>query len=380
MSIRRSLLLGFLLTLPATATSAAQGFFPAPIGVRIPVPPTPIAGMGQTWLAYELHLSSFAPIPLTLSRIDVYPDQATNPLASWSGQELVRMRLWPAGSPDSTGALAAGGSDVVFVWLPLPLGSAPSSLRHVLTARVGTTALSMDATVAVKPPSDAPVFGPPLKGTGWVAAFGPAGPNGHQRSIVPIHGRAAVVQRYAIDFYRLYPDGHQFRGDTANTRDYYAYGAEVLAVADGVIAVARDGQRENERPDAEVRTVPITLETVGGNYVMIDVGHGKYAFYAHLQTGSVRVKAGERVRRGQVIGLLGLSGNTPSPHLHLHLGDTIEPIGSEGLPWVFDTFDVVGECPAPSTLWGWPTSCRTSAPDTRRREIPLAWKLIRFPG
>ncbi|MEZ4584847.1 MAG: M23 family metallopeptidase [Gemmatimonadales bacterium] len=136
----------------------------------------------------------------------------------------------------------------------------------------------------------------------------------------------------AIDFYRLTAEGHQFAGDSASKKDYAAYGAEVLAVADGRIAAVVNDQPENETPHPSRRSVPITLETIGGNYVMLEVAPSRYVFYAHLQTGSVRVKVGDRVRRGQVLGLLGLSGNTPAPHLHLHLGDTIEPLGSEGFP------------------------------------------------
>jgi len=376
--IRRLLVVSSIIAILPLAAVSGQGPFPAPIGVRVPVLPTPVAGMGKTWLAYELHLSSFAPVPVTLSKIAVFADQGTAPVATWTGKELLGMRLWPSGKPDSTGSLAPGGFDVVFVWLGLPPGSRPASLRHVVTVQAAGTELSVEVPIAVNPPSDAPIFGPPLRGSGWVAAFGPANANGHQRTIVPIHGRAAVVQRYAIDFYRVDAAGHLFKGDTTSKKDYYAYGAAVLAVADGIIAAEKNDQPENELPHASRRAVPITLQTIGGNYVMLEVAPERYVFYAHLQTGSVRVKVGDRVRRGQVLGLLGLSGNTPAPHLHVHLGDTIEPIGSEGLPYVIDEFEVVGECQAPADLWGWLTSCRASAPDRRRNEIPLSWKLIRF--
>ncbi|MBC8115644.1 MAG: M23 family metallopeptidase [Candidatus Saccharimonas sp.] len=188
-----------------------------------------------------------------------------------------------------------------------------------------------------------------------------------------------MVQRYAIDFYRINDRGHQFTGDTARKEDYIAYGADVLAVMDGRIAAVRNDQAENDAPHASRRAVPIALETIGGNYVMLDIGRGRYVFYAHLKTGSVRFKVGDRVKRGDVIGLLGLSGNTPAPHLHLHLGDTAEPIGSEGLPYRIDDFEVVGECEAPAGMWGWPTACRSLAPNRRRNEIPLSWHLVRFP-
>ena len=193
-----------------------------------------------------------------------------------------------------------------------------------------------------------------------------------------IGGRAAVVQRYGIDYFKVDSAGHTFAGDSANKADYYGYGQDVLAVADAVVAVTQEGIPENETPHPSKRAVPINLRTIGGNYVMLDIGQGRYVFYAHLKPGSVRVKQGDRVRRGQVIGSLGLTGNTPSPHLHLHLGDTTEPIGSEGLPYIYDSFEVVGECAAPPTMWGWYQQCHFARPDARKNELPLAWKLIRF--
>lgn len=58
----------------------------------------------------------------------------------------------------------------------------------------------------------------------------------------------------------------------------------------------------------------------------------------HLQLKSVRVKAGDTVRRGQVLGLVGNSGHTDAPHLHFHVSDGKDPLASEGVPFVFDTF------------------------------------------
>jgi len=126
-------------------------------------------------------------------------------------------------------------------------------------------------------------------------------------------------------------------------------------------------------PVPTLRAVPITLETVGGNYVIIDIGGGRYAFYAHLQPGSLRVKKGDRVRRGQVVGLVGNSGNSTEPHLHFHLADGTTPLGAEGIPYAHDAFDLVGRC---RSLLG---NCAAMAAETRRHETPLANMIIRFP-
>jgi len=97
-----------------------------------------------------------------------------------------------------------------------------------------------------------------------------------------------------------------------------------------------------------------------------------YAFYAHLKPGSLKVKLGDQVKRGQVIGLVGNTGNSTEPHLHFHVADANSPLGSEGVPYRLD-FEVVGHC----TTFG--ATCQRSAPVTRKGEVPLENALIRFP-
>jgi murein DD-endopeptidase MepM/ murein hydrolase activator NlpD len=154
--------------------------------------------------------------------------------------------------------------------------------------------------------------------------------------------------------------------------NYRCYGAEALAVADGVVAAIKDGIPQNV-PGANSRAVPITLETVGGNYVILDLGKGRFGFYAHLQPGSLRVKPGDRVRRGQVLGLVGNSGNSTEPHLHFHVSDGNSPLASEGLPYVFESFEQQGQG------WGWKSSGSAQPPTKRPLEIPLQNAVVRFP-
>jgi murein DD-endopeptidase MepM/ murein hydrolase activator NlpD len=74
----------------------------------------------------------------------------------------------------------------------------------------------------------------------------------------------------------------------------------------------------------------------------VDIGDGRFAFYAHMQPGSLRVQVGEGVTRGQVIGLLGNTGNSFAPHLHFHVMDGPEPLASNGQPYVFRSFESEG--------------------------------------
>jgi murein DD-endopeptidase MepM/ murein hydrolase activator NlpD len=85
------------------------------------------------------------------------------------------------------------------------------------------------------------------------------------------------------------------------------------------------------------------------------------------------VKPGDRVQRGQVIGLVGNSGNSTEPHLHFHIADGATPLGSEGLPYRLDTFEIVGTCR------GFLADCTRQAPAARQAEQPMGNTLLRFP-
>lgn len=98
--------------------------------------------------------------------------------------------------------------------------------------------------------------------------------------------------------------------------------------------------------------------------MVLDIGHGRFAFYAHLQPGSLKVKVGDRVKRGQVLGLVGNSGNSTEPHLHFHLADSKSPLGSEGLPYVLDSFDAKAK----------PDGVATK----HKQEIPLEDEVVTF--
>ena len=154
------------------------------------------------------------------------------------------------------------------------------------------------------------------------------------------------------------------------TKNYRCYGAEALAVADATVAAVKDGIPENV-PGINSRAVPITLETVGGNYVILDLGSGRYAFYAHFQPGSLKVKQGDKVKRGQVLGLVGNSGNSTEPHLHFHISDGPTPLSSSGVPYAHQSFEVQGKNP------GWKPGT-TATPVKREMEMPADGEVVRF--
>ena len=215
----------------------------------------------------------------------------------------------------------------------------------------------------------------PLRGEGWVAAEGPSNDNHHRRNIFVIGGKGRIPARFAIDWTRVDADGRFVNGDRAKNANWYSDGAEVLAVANAVVADVKYGIPENEMGSGR-KAVPITLETIAGNYVILDLGKSNFAVYAHLQPRSIRVRVGEKVRRGQVLGLLGNSGDSEGPHLHFHVADA-NSLGAEGVPYVFESFEVQGVLPS-DQLGNWKPS-PTGKADKRRREIPIENAVVHFP-
>jgi murein DD-endopeptidase MepM/ murein hydrolase activator NlpD len=115
----------------------------------------------------------------------------------------------------------------------------------------------------------------------------------------------------------------------------------VLAVADAGVSAAVDGRPDADR-SGKAREA-ISRENAAGNYIALDLGSGRFAFYEHLQQGSIGVKAGDRVKRGQVIARVGSSGSVSAgPHLHFHVADADSPLGAEGMPFVFRRFHLRG--------------------------------------
>jgi murein DD-endopeptidase len=373
--IRASLL---LVAAGAHGTLHAQGAsLPPALELRVPKPPTVGVGANGSFLTYELHVTNFGQQPMTLRGVDVVTaDSAHRVLLTLTDSTLLQSIARPGVTlPAAERQRIAGGARaVVFMWVPLDASGAPAAIRNRVHVEQGTGDSVRVQELDGRPVAVArrgPDIGPPLRGGPWLAANGPSARSGHRRALIPIEGAPSIAQRFAIDWVKVDSGYSTSHGDKLRNENYYAEGVDALAVADGRVVAVKDGIPENV-PGVNSRAVPITLETVGGNHVIIDIGGGYYAFYAHLKPGSPRVHVGDRVRRGQVIGLVGNSGNSTEPHLHFHVSDGNSPLGSEGIPYRFVSFEQVGRCR------GFSGDC-TRDPSTRHGEIPLENALVRFP-
>ena len=125
----------------------------------------------------------------------------------------------------------------------------------------------------------------------------------------------APNQRFAFDILKTDVSGKTHKTDGAKNEDFYAFGQEIIAPADGVVVYAVDGVNDNKPGESNRMYVP-------GNIVVIKHADGEYSLFAHFKQNSVRVKVGDKVKRGQLIGLCGNSGNSSEPHLHFQVQNT----------------------------------------------------------
>jgi murein DD-endopeptidase MepM/ murein hydrolase activator NlpD len=315
--------------------------------VVIPVAPTAFRADGKWHLVYELHVSNMDKWEYAFTRIEVVSaDSAQQSLATFSGADLDAMFIHP-GLPgaEKVSKLAPGEFGAVFLWVTFDkLEDIPGAIAQRISVKIGDYP---EALSIVTPPTSVDknpdvVISSPLVGGDWVAGNGPSNTSVHRRALIPINGHAYISQRFAIDWVQVYPDGKTYEGDLSDNKNYRAYGAEIHAVADGVVTQVGDGIPQNT-PGAKSLAVPITLETIGGNHVIMEIGNGLFAFYAHMQPGSLRVKVGDKVTRGQVLGLVGNTGNSSEPHLHFQICNANSELGSEGLPYAFASFEVLGK-------------------------------------
>jgi hypothetical protein len=153
------------------------------------------------------------------------------------------------------------------------------------------------------------------------------------------HSWELLGQRYAYDFVVADANGVRHSGEGRTVENYYAYGKRVLAPADGEVVYVRDGVRD--APRVGTGWVDWMSPDFRGNFVSIRHAEDEYSFSAHLLPGSIRVRPGEQVRRGDEIGRCGNSGISTEPHLHLQLQDRPDFFGAVGLPVKFTGIRVV---------------------------------------
>jgi hypothetical protein len=358
-------------------------------------PPNPVLGSDdKTHLAYEIVLMNMAPSTVTVEKVEALDAESGSVLGTLEGEALKQMLRLNGGG--NTSELPGGGGGFLFMDVTLAKDAAiPKALRHrfdLKVAKAPAQGSASDHDPAPEPPQDlvfasdplpvgppAVVVAPPLKGKRWVVGGGCCTPYSYHRgATLPINGAVHVAERFAIDFVQLNDNNMLFDGDMKQVSDYVYFGDEVYSVADGTVVAT-----ENDLPEQIPGKLPedATIQMAGGNYVVVDIGGGRFAFYAHMQPGSVRVKAGDEITTGQVLGLLGNSGNTDTPHLHFHVMDGPSPLLANGLPYVFTSFTGEGRLTDEQPLFtgGAVTIDKDALSGSHENEMPLYDQVVSFP-
>ena len=366
----------------APASPAAEQF--TPVIMRVMSPPRWFTGTdAKEHLVYELELTNGFPVPATVTGITVR-DSAGRSLQSLTGETLTSAMSPLAGQAKKPTVVEASSIRVVWMDVAVDAGSQlPSTVEHAVTVSVPpglpvpSTITSTGGATEIdrRPPT---VIAPPLEGTGWIAL--PSCCDGpHRRSLQPINNSLWLAQRFAIDFNKIDAKGLLASGDSNKNAAWFTYDQPVLAVAGARVVAAVDGYPD-QVPNAPK---PVGIEEADGNHVILELGPGVYAFYAHLKPGSVSVKAGDQVTTGQPLGRTGNSGSSTGTHLHFQLMDRPSALVADGLPFVIDAFTFTGRSPTldrlmtlnPSTD---PVPVDPAGAGERTNQLPMSRDVVSF--
>jgi len=343
----------------ATASSA-QSLKPdevlSSIVVQQLAEPRPVLGAdNRVHLAYELAISNPGKGFVTLDKVEAIDPAFGQSVSTLTGDALTRMTAMHSGSGNT---IPPGGTATVF--MDVSFAAADDRPADNLAARITATRQIVGHDGKPAPlPSDSPVpatftftaaptpvgkpamvIEPPLRGSGWLATNGCCDRiTPHRGAVLAVNGAYRVPERFAIDWIQLDANNRAYEGAKEKLASWHYYGAPIYSVADGIVVTLYDGVAE-QVPGPH--PTGLTTAAIGGNMLVVDIGGGAYAFYAHLQRGSLKAKLGDRVKAGQVIGLLGNTGNSTAPHLHFHLMDGPSPLNANGIPYVFRKFTSTG--------------------------------------
>jgi hypothetical protein len=305
------------------------------------------------YLVYELYVTNWnGPPALRFATVDV-EDAATGKRLARLDTVLLetpstlRITPYPGRPGPGNRLLPAGRTAIIRMEVKLPLGaSVPAAVRHRIAfesdpsiqmiqddGSLSSELIAFSESMPID--RSRPIaIDPPLLGGPWYCSNGIGAFTSHDWiGASERTARMYVPARFGCDL-----------GKAGAASDINTYGADVIAVADGRVVKAQDGIPENVRQDGGgyIIPVPLTNTTIPGNMIVLEIGKERYAYYAHLQRGSLRVKVGDRVRKGQLLAKVGNSGNATGPHLHFHVCKGPGQSTCDPVPYVFTSYRLSG--------------------------------------
>ncbi len=363
-------------------------------------PIEPVSGTdGRVHLSYALQLTNHSRAPMTVRSVQVIdPDSNNEPTGTDLVVTILNQNITGQVQPftfpltldknNYTDVLDAGQGGLVFFDVTYPnLQSVPAHISHRIVVTEPAAGGSVQTFAAVDEPitlntGEPIILSPPLKGPRWLDGNGccrEIGP--HRGTISPINGELQPAEDFAIDFVQLDSQGRGHSGNVKDLKSFAFYGDPIYSAAAGtVVEVVRD------LPDQTPGANPpeISAAEASGNHVIVDIGGGRYIMYAHLAPGSPTVQVGDFIQKGYVLGKLGNSGNSDSPHLHFQVMDKPSSLGAHGLPFVFDhmnreaTFSGTFAAESSEFLAGTPLLLNFSTARHFDNTMPLTFDLLDF--
>lgn len=332
-------------TLVLSCTAAAQEKAPAdatrpqpfltPLVLQSGHKPIPVrGGDGRYHLVYELQLANFSGDKISAGPLQVLDADSGAVVAELDATQ-VAARLVVRDRTATPGEFAASQLGILYLHVSVARErDVPSVLEHRLTMSAGGGTVSATAARLRPLPATTLLLDAPLRGARYIAADGCCDSKRHIRATLALNGGAYDAQRFAIDWEQLDREGRIYVGDPKKPDSYVIYNQPAYAVADARVIAAVDGM--DDSPPGQLPNLPV--EKADGNHVILDLGGGRYAMYAHFKPHSVRVHEGQQVRRGQLLAMVGTSGNSSEPHLHFQVMDAPSSLLAEGVPYLLRRF------------------------------------------
>lgn len=344
-----SLFAGRFLLIACMIVSMGQAGAQPPLSslsIHVPFQPTPILINGKTTVYYELQLVNNSNVSLQIGSIQAITHTNRAVLFSSGGEDLNKRCGRTRSSTPSPTTLQPHDTCIVYLEFSLPEKNKPGQWSHAIhwmnDHRPSPGAGTEKGGVVQVAKQSPPVLGPPLRQGNWAAIYHPDWARGHRRVVYNVDGTNRIPGRFAIDFIRLDDQGRYATMQEDSIRNWYGYGNEVIAVADATVASVKNDFTESPTVSGHPSW---SSDKATGNYISLDLGNDRFAFYEHLQPGSIKVKPGQRVKKGDVIAALGFTGQTTGPHLHFHMANANSPLGAEGIPFAFASFQLLGQYP-----------------------------------
>lgn len=338
--------------------------FPNAIGILPSVLPRTVRAFDSYWLEYELLISNQGAAPVVIHGVEATNGSGKR-VASLSGDDIAE-RL----SSEEEGQVKPGETAVLVMSVSAKDAEDLKSVTHQIRVSAGEGSAKafnvMGGTVHVSQEARTD-FAPPVRGGSWVV-LGPFNPRlPGRRESVDVDGFRVFPHRFEMSLSKLADAVGTSAGSGAENADYAAFGEPVFAMADGRVLQVVNGVSDHGpgRPDA---TNP------DGNFVLTEVGD-EYLVYAGLQKGTIALKPGDRIKRGDLIGRIGNSGSSAEPELRVRLLTAPDPLRSTGLEFGFQSYSWVGWLKGAGQLR---ERFAGAQPGTRRGETPPSGSIVRF--